>query len=40
MKTILQIVLWLVCIFLGYMIFQSVNAPIKFNKVRKNAFQR
>ena len=38
MKTILQIVLWLVCIFLGYMIFQSVNAPIKFNKVREERF--
>ena len=38
MKTILQIVLWLVCIFLGYMIFQSVNAPIKFNKVREQRF--
>lgn len=38
MKTILQIVLWLVCIVLGYMIFQSVNAPIKFNKVRQERF--
>lgn len=38
MKTILQIVLWLVCIFLGYMIFRSVNAPIKFNKVREERF--
>lgn len=38
MKTIIQIVLWIVCIFLGYLIFQSVNAPIEFNKVRKERF--
>ncbi|MDT0608497.1 hypothetical protein [Croceitalea rosinachiae] len=38
MKTIIQIVLWIVCIFLGYLIYQSVNAPIEFNKVRKERF--
>ena len=38
MKTIIQIVLWIVCIFLGYLIFKSVNAPIEFNKVRKERF--
>ncbi|GMN08196.1 hypothetical protein MTsPCn5_35850 [Croceitalea sp. MTPC5] len=38
MKTILQIVLWVVCILLGYLIYQSVNAPIEFNKVRKERF--
>lgn len=38
MKTIIQIVLWIVCIFLGYLIYQSVNAPIEFNKVRQERF--
>ena len=39
MKTILQIVLWLLCIFFGYMIYKSVNGPIEFKKVRKERFQ-
>ncbi len=38
MKTIIQIVLWIVCIVLGYLIFRSVNAPIEFNKVRQDRF--
>ncbi|MBT8186672.1 MAG: hypothetical protein KJO73_03195, partial [Croceitalea sp.] len=38
MKTILQIVLWVVCILLGYLIYKSVNAPIEFNKVRNERF--
>ena len=38
MKTVIQIVLWIACIFLGYLIYQSVNAPIEFNKVRKERF--
>ena len=38
MKTILQIVLWLVCGLLAYLIYQSVNAPIEFKKVRQERF--
>ena len=38
MKTILQIVLWIVCIFLGYMIYKSVTGPIEFDKVKKERF--
>ncbi len=38
MKTILQVVLWIVCIGLGYLIYQSINAPIEFNKVREERF--
>ncbi|KPM30412.1 Hypothetical protein I595_3433 [Croceitalea dokdonensis DOKDO 023] len=38
MKTVIQIVLWIACIFLAYLIYQSVNAPIEFNKVRKERF--
>ena len=39
MKTILQIVLWIVCCGLAYMIYQSVNGPIEFKQVRKERFQ-
>ena len=38
MKTILQIVLWVVCILLGYMIYRSVTGPIEFDKVKKERF--
>ncbi|QLG46474.1 hypothetical protein [Costertonia aggregata] len=38
MKTVIQIVLWIVCIGLGYLIFQSVNAPIKFKEVKQKRF--
>lgn len=39
MKTILQIVLWGLSIFFGYMIYKSVNGPIEFKKVRQERFQ-
>jgi hypothetical protein len=38
MKSILQLVLWIVCIGLGYLIYKSINAPIEFNKVREERF--
>lgn len=38
MKSILQIVLWIVCIFLGYMIYRSVTGPIEFDKIKKERF--
>ncbi|MDG1572621.1 hypothetical protein OZ410_09860 [Robiginitalea sp. M366] len=38
MKTVLQIVLWIVCIVLGYMIYQSVTGPIEFDKIKKERF--
>ncbi|WP_088340876.1 hypothetical protein [Robiginitalea sediminis] len=38
MKTVLQIVLWIVCIILGYMIYRSVTGPIEFDKVKKERF--
>ncbi|MCK0156917.1 hypothetical protein MWU65_06975 [Cellulophaga sp. F20128] len=39
MKTVIKIVLWLLAIFFGYMIFQSVNGPIEFKKVKQERFQ-
>ncbi|SIS98125.1 hypothetical protein SAMN05421766_10660 [Zobellia uliginosa] len=38
MKTIIQIVLWIACIGLGYLIYQSVTGPIEFNKVKEERF--
>ena len=38
MKTIFQIVLWIVCIGLAYMIYKSVTGPIEFEKVKTERF--
>lgn len=38
MKAILQIVLWIVCIVLGYLIYRSVTGPIEFDKVKKERY--
>ena len=38
MKTIIQIVLWIVCIILGYLIYKSVTGPIEFKKVKESRF--
>ena len=40
MKTIVQIVLWIVCIGLGYLIYQSVTGPIEFKKVKEERFSK
>lgn len=38
MKTIIQIVLWIACIGLGYLIYKSVTGPIEFNQVKVERF--
>jgi hypothetical protein len=38
MKTVLQLVLWIVCIILGYLIYDSVTGPIEFDKIKKERF--
>ncbi len=40
MKTIFQLVLWIVCIILGYMIYRSVTGPIEFKKVKQERFSK
>ncbi|MGB5818328.1 MAG: hypothetical protein WBG90_02510 [Saonia sp.] len=40
MKTIIQIVLWVVCIGLGFLIYKSVNAPIEFKKVKQERYSK
>ena len=38
MKLIIQLVLWVVIIFLGYMVFNSVYGPVKFNQVKERRY--
>lgn len=40
MKIVIQIVLWIVCIGLGYLIYQSVTGPIRFNEVKQERFSQ
>jgi len=40
MKTVLQIVLWIACIVLGYLIYRSVTGPIEFKKVKQERFAK
>jgi type II secretory pathway pseudopilin PulG len=40
MKTILQVILWVVCIVLGYFIYRSVTGPIEFKKVKQERFDK
>ncbi len=40
MKTILQIVLWILCVVLGYLIYRSVTGPIEFKKVKQERFSQ
>ncbi|ADV50179.1 hypothetical protein Celal_2901 [Cellulophaga algicola DSM 14237] len=40
MKIVLQIILWIACIGLGYLIYSSVNAPIEFANVKQERFQK
>ncbi|HSP40152.1 MAG TPA: hypothetical protein VLN46_01885 [Gillisia sp.] len=38
MKLIFQLVLWVVIIFLGYLVFNAVYDPVKFNKVKERRY--
>lgn len=38
MKLIIQLVLWVVIIFLGYLVFNAVYDPVKFNKVKERRY--
>jgi|SRR5690554_1572358 len=40
MKIALQIFLWLVSIVLGYMIYNSVNGPIEFKKIKQERYAK
>ena len=40
MKSIIQILLWIACIGLGFLIYKSVNGPIEFKKVKEQRFSK
>lgn len=40
MKLVIQIVLWIVIIFLGWKLYDSVNAPVKFNAIKEARYAK
>lgn len=40
MKLVIQLVLWIVIIFLGYLVFNAVYEPIQFNKVKEKRYAK
>ncbi len=38
MKIFLQLILWVVILFLGYLVYNSVNGPVKFNETKKDRY--
>lgn len=40
MKTIFQIILWIACIVLGYLIYRSITGPIEFKQIKQERFNK
>ncbi|WP_062059159.1 hypothetical protein [Aquimarina longa] len=40
MKIVVQLVLWVIIGFLGYLVFNSINGPVKFNKVKQARYAK
>ncbi len=40
MKLVIQLLLWIVIIFLGYLVFNAVYEPIQFNKVKEKRYAK
>ncbi len=40
MKLVIQLLLWIVIIFLGYLVFNAVYDPIQFNKVKEKRYAK
>jgi hypothetical protein len=40
MKLVIQLALWIVIIFLGYMVFNAVYEPIQFNKIKEKRYAK
>lgn len=40
MKLVIQLLLWVVIIFLGYLVFNSVYGPVQFNEVKEKRFAK
>jgi len=40
MKLVIQLVLWVIIAALGYMLYTSINAPVKFNEVKTARYKK
>ena len=40
MKLVIQLVLWVVIIFLGYLVFNAVYEPVQFNKLKEKRYAK
>lgn len=40
MKLVIQLLLWIVIIFLGYLVFNSIYEPIQFNKIKQKRYAK
>ena len=40
MKLVIQLLLWAVIIFLGYMLYNSISGPIKFNEIKEARYAK
>ena len=40
MKLVIQLVLWIVIVFLGYLVFNSIYEPIQFNKIKEKRYAK
>ena len=40
MKIAIQVVLWVLCIFFSYKIYDSINGPIEFNRVKNERYSK
>ncbi|RFN58261.1 hypothetical protein [Marixanthomonas ophiurae] len=40
MRLVIQIILWIVIIFLGYQLYSSINGPYEFNKEKEVRYQK
>ncbi len=40
LKPLVSIILWVVIIFFGYQIYQSIMKPIQFNKIKKERYEK
>lgn len=40
MKLVIQLLLWIVIIFLGYLVFNSVYGPVQFNEVKEKRYAK
>ena len=40
MKIVVQIVLWVLIVFLGWKLYDSINGPIKFNEIKEARYAK